>query len=143
MKLSKRIKSTLCILFSWNMWCMSAVYRPMSNYQKKICSHLWCSNKQYIYIFKPCHSIFMLFHAKIGVLGKYFYVSHPLFILYLEGNHTLFGEKWYFIWKFSSGKYKVSFLLSLFDQIIIPDKTLVYYHLKVHVLVEGYTNSFL
>ena len=29
--------------------------------------------------------------------------SHTLFILYLEGNHTLFGEKLYFIWKFSSG----------------------------------------
>ena len=26
-----------------------------------------------------------------------------LFILYLEGNDTLFGEKLYFIWKFSSG----------------------------------------
>ena len=24
-------------------------------------------------------------------------------ILYLEGNHTLFGEKLYFIWKVSSG----------------------------------------
>ena len=24
-------------------------------------------------------------------------------MLYLEGNHTLFGEKLYFIWKFTSG----------------------------------------
>ena len=39
----------------------------------------------------------------MGILGMYFYVSHILFILYLEGNHTLFGEKLYFIWKFSSG----------------------------------------
>ena len=40
---------------------------------------------------------------KLGVWGKYLYVNHTLFILYLEGNHTLFGEKLYFIWKFSSG----------------------------------------
>ena len=40
----------------------------------------------------------MLFHAKIGIWGKNLYVSHTLFILYLEGNHTLFGEKLYFIW---------------------------------------------
>ena len=45
----------------------------------------------------------MLFYAKIGIWGKNFYVRHTLFILYLEGNHTLFGEKLYFIWKFSSG----------------------------------------
>ena len=53
--------------------------------------------------FKPCHSKFMIFRAKIGILVKYLYVFHTLFILYLEGNHTLFGEKIYFIWKFSSG----------------------------------------
>ena len=45
----------------------------------------------------------MLFYAKMGILGKYLYVSDTLFILYLEGNHTLFGDKLYFIWKFSSG----------------------------------------
>ena len=45
----------------------------------------------------------MLFHAKMGILGKYLYVSDTLFILYLEGNYTLFGDKLYFIWKFSSG----------------------------------------
>ena len=45
----------------------------------------------------------MIFHIKICILGEYLYVSHTLFILYLEGNHTLFGEKLYFIWKFSSG----------------------------------------
>ena len=39
----------------------------------------------------------------MGILGKYLYVSDTLFILYLEGNHTLFGDKLYFIWKFSSG----------------------------------------
>ena len=39
----------------------------------------------------------MLFHAKMGILGNYLYVSHTLFILYLEGNHTLFGDKLYFI----------------------------------------------
>ena len=45
----------------------------------------------------------MIFHAKIGILGEYLYVSHTLFIHYLERNHTLFGEKLYFIWKFSIG----------------------------------------
>ena len=45
----------------------------------------------------------MLYHAKICILGKNLYVSHTLFVLYLEGNHTLFGEKLYFIWKLSSG----------------------------------------
>ena len=45
----------------------------------------------------------MLFHAKMGILGKYLYVSDTLFILYIEGNHTLFGDKLYFIWKFGSG----------------------------------------
>ena len=56
-----------------------------------------------IHIFsKPCHSKIMIFHAKIGILGKYLFVSRTLSILYLEGNHSfLFGEKLYFIWKFS------------------------------------------
>ena len=45
----------------------------------------------------------MIFHAKLGIKGNYLYVSHTLFILYLEGNHTLFGEKLYIIWKFSNG----------------------------------------
>ena len=53
--------------------------------------------------FKRFHSKFMIFRAKIGILEKYLHVFHTLFILYLEGNHTLFGEKIYFIWKFSSG----------------------------------------
>ena len=50
----------------------------------------------------------MFFHAKMGILGKNLYVIHTLFILYFNGNHTLFGEKLYFIWKFSSGKVSVS-----------------------------------
>ena len=45
----------------------------------------------------------MIFHTKNAILGKYLYVSYTLFILYLKGNHTLFGEKLYFIWKVSSG----------------------------------------
>ena len=44
----------------------------------------------------------MTFQAKNCILGKYLYVCHTLFILYLKGNHTLFGEKLYSIWKFSS-----------------------------------------
>ena len=49
----------------------------------------------------------MIFHAKIDVLGRggweNLHVSHTLSILYLEGKHTLFKEKIYFIWKFSIG----------------------------------------
>ena len=45
----------------------------------------------------------MFFYAKMGILGKNLYVIHTLFILYFAGNHTLFGEKLYFIWKFGSG----------------------------------------
>ena len=71
---------------------MSALYRPMS-ISKKICSCLRRSHQQYIY-----------FYEKSGIGGGgYLYVSHTLFILYLESNHALFGEKIYFIWKFSSG----------------------------------------
>ena len=33
----------------------------------------------------------MIFTAK-GILGEYLYISHTLFILYLESNHTLFGK---------------------------------------------------
>ena len=53
--------------------------------------------------FKPCYSKSMIFHAKIDVWGENLHVSHTLFILYLKGKHTLFKEKIYFIWKFSSG----------------------------------------
>ena len=66
---------------------------------KKICSRLRRTHKQYI----TCHSKFMIFHKKIGILGEYLYEIHTLFILYLEGNHTFFGEKLYFICKFISG----------------------------------------
>ena len=52
------------------------------------------------YIFQ---AMSMIYHAKIEILGKNLYESHTLFILYSEGNHTLFEEKLYFIWKFSSG----------------------------------------
>ena len=45
----------------------------------------------------------MIFCQKNAIWGEYSYVKHTLFILYLEGNHTLFGEKLYFIWKFCSG----------------------------------------
>ena len=81
---------------------MSAVYRPMSipKMFMLVPSVLTLTIRIF---FKPCHSKFMLFHTKMGILGKYFYVSHTLFILYLEGNHTIFGDKSYFICKFSSG----------------------------------------
>ena len=50
----------------------------------------------------------MFFHAKIGILGKNLYGNDTLFIFYLDGNHTLFGEKLYFIWKSSSGNTDLS-----------------------------------
>ena len=71
---------------------MSAIYQPMSISKKNP------SLTQAIHIFyKPCHSKFIIFHTKISIWGKYSYVSHTLFLLYLEENHTLFGEKLYFI----------------------------------------------
>ena len=54
-----------------------------------------------------CLSNLMIFRAKIGIFEKYLYVNHTLFILYLKRNHTLFGEKLYFIWKFSSGNTEI------------------------------------
>ena len=103
---------------------MSAVYRPMS-----ISKKLLLSASAFVLIihifFKPSHSSFD-FSRKICILGEYLYVSHTLFILYLEGNHTLFGEKLYFIWKFSSGntdfyqmnKYNVNVNLDASDNVI-------------------------
>ena len=81
---------------------MSAVYPPMSISKKILLVPTAVAQAIHIF-FKPCHSKFMIFHAKICIWGKYLYVNHTLFILYLEKNHTLFGEKLYFIWKFSSG----------------------------------------
>ena len=93
-KLSTRIKSTLFILFFLKY--LIRVGSLSTNYGiKKIFDRTF---------FKPCHSKFMIFHAKIGILGKNLYVSHTSF----EGNHTLFGEKLYFIWKFSSGSTEVA-----------------------------------
>ena len=42
------------------------------------------------------------FSRKKLCLGENLHVWYTLFILYLEGNHTLFKEKIYFILKFSS-----------------------------------------
>ena len=71
---------------------MSTVYRQMSISKKNLLADFGaCINNTYI--FKPCHSKFMIFRKKKCYLGEYSYVKHTLFILYLEGNHTLFGEK--------------------------------------------------
>ena len=51
-----------------------------------------------------------LFWRVPRVLGKYSYESHTLFILYLIENHTLFGEKFYFIWKFINGNTELIFI---------------------------------
>ena len=74
---------------------MSAFNRPMSILSKTI---LLAPSALTIHLFfKPCHSKFMIFQAKIGILGKYSYASYTLFRLYLEGKLylekkcTLFG----------------------------------------------------
>ena len=79
---------------------MSADYRSMC-ISKKI-AHAFGARICNTYIFKPCYSKFIIFHANL-VFGEYLYASHTLFLLYCEGNHTLFGEKLNSIWKFSSG----------------------------------------
>ena len=64
-------------------------------------------------------------HLLLGILGKLLCVNHTLFILYLDGNHTLFGEKLYFIWKFSSGNT---------DTVMVPNPAI-----HVHLLLVNYT----
>ena len=53
-KLSKRIKSTLFILFSLNIWYISAVYRPMSIFKKNFTRSFGAciSNTTCTYIFQ-------------------------------------------------------------------------------------------
>ena len=75
---------------------MSAVYRPMS-----ICKKSARINNTDIFQTMPFY--IYTFSRKIGIWGKYLYVSHTLCILYLERNRTLFVKKLYFIWKISSG----------------------------------------
>ena len=75
---------------------MSAVYPPMSISKKYLFSPAALAKAKHKF-FKPCHSQLIIFYAKLGIWEKYLYVSHTLFILYLEGNHTLFGEKSHFI----------------------------------------------
>ena len=81
---------------------MSAVYRPMSISKNILITPLALASAINIF-FKLCHSKFNIFHTIVVFFGECLYVSHTLYILYLESNHTLFGEKLYFIWKFSSG----------------------------------------
>ena len=100
--MSKRIKSTLFILFPLK-YLMHVSSLSTNEHVQKICARAFGVAYAIHTFFKPCHSKFMIFRTKIGILVKYLYVFHTLFILYLEGNHTLFGEKIYFIWKFSSG----------------------------------------
>ena len=55
---------------------------------KKICAHTTNT-----YIFQAMPFEICDFSCKKWYLGEYLYLSHTLFILYLERNHTLFGEK--------------------------------------------------
>ena len=122
---------------------MSAVYRPMSISKKNLLAPSALARAIHVF-FKPYHSKFLIFH-KNGILCEYLYVSHTLFILYLEGNHTLFGEKLYFIWKFSNGNtvlyivyYRVStkkYLLKTIYNIRAKN------HPKEHIFVAVNVNS--
>ena len=70
---------------------MSVVYRIPPPPPKKNCQRPWHLHIKAMHIFlRPCHSKFMIFHAKIGILGKYLYVNHSLF-------YTVFRGKLYFI----------------------------------------------
>ena len=93
MKLPKRIKSTLFTIFSLkyliHVSSLSTNVHILKNFARAFAARI--SDK------------FDIFHKKSGILGEYLYVSHTLFILYLESSHTLFGKKLNFIWKFSSG----------------------------------------
>ena len=47
-----------------------------------------------MYIFQAILFINFNFSRQTCDLGKYLKVNHSLFVLYLEGNHTLFGKKY-------------------------------------------------
>ena len=86
------IKSTLFILFFLKYLIHVSSLSTNDHIQKILLAPLELASAIHIF-FKLWHSRFMIFHDKIGILGEYLYVSHTLFILYLESNHTLFGEK--------------------------------------------------
>ena len=75
----------------------------------------------------------MILLAEICILGKYLYVSHILFILYLDGNHTLFAEKFYLIWKFSSGNTVIKLIPRLHAAKIIW----IAIFIKVAIQIKG------
>ena len=90
-KLSKRIKSSWFILFSLNIWYMSAFCRPMSISKKNLLTPLALAQPIRIF-FKPCYSKFMIFHTQKLGFGEVF-IWKPYFI------YTLFRWKSYFIWR--------------------------------------------
>ena len=61
---------------------MSAIYQPMSISKKILLAPSLLIQAIHIF-YKLCHSKFIIFHAKISIWGKYLYVSHTLFILYI------------------------------------------------------------
>ena len=99
--MSKRIKSSLFILFSLK-YLIHVSSLSTNEHIKKNFARAFSAPINNTYIFKPCHSKFMIFRQKNAIWGEYSYVKHTLFILYFEENHTLFGEKLYFILKFCS-----------------------------------------
>ena len=54
---------------------MSAVYRSMSISKKILLAPSALASAVHIF-FKPCHSEFMIFHAKFGILAKYLQENH-------------------------------------------------------------------
>ena len=91
---------------------MSAVYRQMSISKKNLLADFGARINS-TYIFKPCHSKFMVFRQKNAIWGEYSYVKHTLFILYLEGNHALFGKNYTLF-----GNFAVTTLIALHRSLI-------------------------
>ena len=51
------------------------------------------------FIIQAMSFLFVIFHTKIGVLGKYSYASHTLF----RGKSYFIWRKFILFWKFASG----------------------------------------
>ena len=78
-KLSQRIKSTLFILFSLNIWYMSAVYRPMSISKKNLLAASALAQATHIFLI-PYLSKFVIFLAKNGINYHYCHDSVDSYI---------------------------------------------------------------
>ena len=81
-----------CFIIGWN--CLKGSKVLYLNFFSLNILYNCISNT---YIFQAIFLNLWFFTQKLVFGWKYLYVSHTLFILYLDGNHTLFREKLYFI----------------------------------------------